>query len=468
MQHSVAPDLFSVPADRISAISSGMAIVNQRESADVLNNMYSFFHFPKNQTHFEKAQLLWLIRLRWAAIILFFLLAAPAYILEALNRQSLVIYIGIISLLFVFNFLTYLIFIQNKKTIGSVFICFQLASDSAALAALLAISGGFLNPFVALFLLNAALGGVLIRGRLAWPFILICHALLVALQIEFVLSNFILDQKLIWTLIAASHILLFLTWLIMRSLGSYLESHFENQSLNRIQSERQNRLRAVGALAAGFSHEFASPLNAAKLRLDRLTRNFEKQEHNQAWLEQAKENLSEAKISIRNCEMVIHAMNASQLDIRDYNIKAINMSELIKDITDSWKEENPQANLQINLTEIKKVKASAINLAQVILNLLDNAFEANPAGLIKLSVKSTHQSIEITVEDEGPGFSEHALKHRGEPFITTKKNGTGLGLYVSEIFAQSLAGQLSIQNKSYKTGAIVTLRWPLTEDRALL
>lgn len=444
-------------------------VLSSAQNTDVLSGMYSFFNFPKNESDIERAKLLWLIRLRWAAIALFFIMSGPAYITGVLNRTSLVIFIGVIGFLFVFNLLTHLIFINSKKNIGSVFICFQLASDLTVLAALLAISGGFANPCVALFLLNAALGGILIKGHLTWPFILLCHALLVALQIGFVLDTPDISQKSIWILVAISHILLISTWLVMRSLGSYLETHFEKQTLTRIQFEKQDRLRALGALAAGFSHEFASPLNAAKLRIDRLERILNKPEVDSSLIEQAKQNLHEAKTSIRNCEMVIHSMNASQLDVRDYKVKPIHLVEFINDVIDSWKEENPLARIQIqtSVSDVQQVRASAINLAQVILNLLDNAFEANAKGLIQLSIQKNNSSVEISVDDEGPGFSEPVLSRRGEPFMTTKEHGTGLGLYVSEIFVQSLGGSLNIHNKSPNAGATVTLSWPLNYEENL-
>lgn len=66
--------------------------------------------------------------------------------------------------------------------------------------------------------------------------------------------------------------------------------------------------------------------------------------------------------------------------------------------------------------------------------------------------------------DEGPGFHASVLRQRGEPFVTTKKNGTGLGLYVSELFAQSLAGHLEVKNKA-SHGAVVSMCWPIKEDR---
>lgn len=421
----------------------------------------NFFRFPRIEGHTESAKLSWLVRLRWGAIGLFFCMAGPGYIFGAFYRTTIMIYIGIIGFLFIFNLLTHLIFVESKTPVGPLFIGFQLAFDLAVLTALLLISGSFGNPFVALFLLNAGLGGVLIRGRNSWPFVVLCHAFLIALQIEFATSNMELGQQTFWIFVFVSHILLFSVWVVMRSLGTYLEGHFERLSQSRIQSEKQDRLRAIGALAAGFSHEFASPLNAAKLRLDRIERAFEKIELTAKWSTEAQENLSEAKESIKSCESVIHSMNASQLDVRDHNLKPVNMKEFIKDVTESWLEEHAGARLKIENQILNSLLISPINLAQVILNLLDNAYESNAKGELILKLTENMSEVELSVEDEGPGFSDRVLGRQGEPFVTTKPNGTGLGLYVSEIFAQSLGGNLSIANKVKSSGAIVTLRWPV-------
>jgi two-component system sensor histidine kinase RegB len=437
---------------------------DKRDVALFFYGIGNFFRFPKVEGHTESAKLSWLVRLRWGAIGLFFCMAGPGYIFGALNRTTILIFIGIIGFLFIFNLLTQLIFVENKVPVGPLFIGFQLAFDLAVLTGLLLISGSFENPFVALFLLNAGLGGVLIRGRNAWPFVVLCHAFLIALQIEYATSNIDLSQQTFWIFVFVSHILLLSVWVVMRSLGTYLEGHFERLTQSRIQFEKQDRLRAIGALAAGFSHEFASPLNAAKLRLDRLERAFDKIEKTPNWLTEAKENLSEAQESIKACESVIHSMNASQLDVRDHNFKSVDMKEFIQDVSESWLEEQNAAQLTVENQIVSPLLISPINLAQVILNLLDNAYEANPKGQIVLKVKENSSHVELSVEDEGPGFSDRVINRQGEPFVTTKPNGTGLGLYVSEIFAQSLGGYLSVKNKSKSSGAIVTLIWPSQID----
>ncbi|NJL24497.1 MAG: hypothetical protein HC902_04570 [Calothrix sp. SM1_5_4] len=70
--------------------------------------------------------------------------------------------------------------------------------------------------------------------------------------------------------------------------------------------------------------------------------------------------------------------------------------------------------------------------------------------------------IRLSVSDSGPGIPDGVLRRQGEPFVTTKPHGTGLGLYVSELFAHSLGGRLELHNPN-SGGASVTLFWPRRE-----
>jgi two-component system sensor histidine kinase RegB len=420
-----------------------------------VEKVLSLFKFPLLDGSSETAKLVWLIRLRWIAISLFFLMAGPALVSGVLERTTLIVYIGILSLLFLFNLMTHIVFVAPRKTVTPLFICFQLALDLVVLTSLLLVSGGFSNPFVGLFLLNASLGGVLIRGKYSWPFILLCHGLLISLQIIYIEDHLSTFNQTMSSWMLISHILIFSAWITMRSLGSYLENHFEHNSKIRLQNEKQDRLRALGALTAGFSHEFSSPLNSAKLRLDRLERHISLLDIPKSILE----NLHEAKQSISACESVIHQMNSSQMDTRDFISKSVDMKEFLSDVIESWKTDFPESQIQAHIENNLMVEIPPLNFAQVILNLLDNAAHAAPQKEIDIEFSAEPENFRFSVLDQGPGFSDLILSRQGEPFVTTKPNGTGLGLYVSEIFVQSLNGQMTLKNRS-EGGAIVTLTWP--------
>lgn len=403
----------------------------------------------------EWAKLLWLVRLRWLAIGLFFFITVPAYLMSLLDQTTITVYIGVLSILFMFNFFTQIVFVEKQRRVGPLFIGFQFAFDLLIFTILILISGGHKNPFIILLLLNASLGALLIRGRYSWSFLMLCHALLLIIQLNYLDSTRERLTQISLNFIFASHILVFCFWFVMRLFGRYFENHFEIKEQRRLVSEKKDRLQALGALAAGFSHEFASPLNAAKLRLDRLQRLLTSFQLPADILE----NLSEALDSIQACESVIHQMNSSQLDIRDYNLKKIEMSSFLQDIIKTWMADYPMSKIILNSQKVS-LKVSPINLTQVVLNLLDNAYEAAGDKTISVYFDNQNGQAVLKIEDEGIGFSSVVLRRQGEPFVTTKDNGTGLGLYVSEIFVQSLGGEMHLKNK-IGGGAQVLLTWPI-------
>jgi two-component system sensor histidine kinase HydH len=101
-------------------------------------------------------------------------------------------------------------------------------------------------------------------------------------------------------------------------------------------------------------------------------------------------------------------------------------------------------------------------LKQILLNLLRNAAEAasaSPQPRIVLAARSLAGEVEFEIRDNGPGFSEEALRRAFEPFFTTKTSGTGLGLAISRRLAEVLGGTLEVRNAP-EGGALAVLRLP--------
>lgn len=398
----------------------------------------------------ENAKVIWLIKLRWLAIALFLVSAVPNFYFGFLDRYTLPIYIGVISIIFVFNVISSLVFSSSQKKMARMTLNLHLCCDVFVLTLLLYFSKGINNPLFYLYLLNSALAGLLIGNYKGYPFLFLVHSLVLFLQIKYINNIGSSVDIVTGAHFIFFHIMILSFWMVMSSLGQYIENQNRYHLKQMIALEKQDRLRALGALSAGFSHEFSSPLNTAKIRLERLQRGLAYKD----------ENLSEALAAIEECKVVIQQMNSTQLDSRNYQVKEVIIDEFLNDIIEVWRGDNPGMTLEKSISSNCRTKLSPLNFVQVLFNILDNA--AQSYGVTRVSVKfflKSNSTFCLEVEDDGAGFSEQVLAHIGEPFVTNKEGGTGLGIYLAQIFAQSLGGDLEISNLKNK-GCVVRIQWP--------
>ena len=100
-------------------------------------------------------------------------------------------------------------------------------------------------------------------------------------------------------------------------------------------------------------------------------------------------------------------------------------------------------------------------LKQALINIFKNSLESiKDNGTIKLDTKISKNKMKITIEDNGKGMSEEELNQIKEAFFTTKNNGTGLGVYLSNEIIKLHNGKLEYESKKYK-GTKVTITLPI-------
>jgi signal transduction histidine kinase len=96
-----------------------------------------------------------------------------------------------------------------------------------------------------------------------------------------------------------------------------------------------------------------------------------------------------------------------------------------------------------------RVELDNESLKQVYLNLILNAMEAMPeGGALRIDAAQRRDRLEVTIRDDGPGMPAEALAQLGDPFYTTKAQGTGLGLFLTRRLVQSAGGSLEIDSRT--------------------
>lgn len=119
--------------------------------------------------------------------------------------------------------------------------------------------------------------------------------------------------------------------------------------------------------------------------------------------------------------------------------------------------------------DARAARAVAINrqeLQQVLVNLLVNAIHAMPdGGTLTLATRDVGDAgVEIEVADSGPGLAPEVLAQLFQPFVTHKKDGTGLGLWISRGIVERYGGDIVAANAA-AGGAVFTVRLPADAER---
>ena len=145
----------------------------------------------------------------------------------------------------------------------------------------------------------------------------------------------------------------------------------------------------------------------------------------------------------------------------------VQLPRLLRDVQVRWSARAREKGLDFVLSEEgmlpQVISADRIGLERMLSNLLSNAVKYTDAGRVQLTVRRTAESgLAFTVEDDGPGFSEAALRQlfrfAGRPSGMAKP-GEGLGLHIAKELATRAGGDLTVANRT-RGGATVTLTLP--------
>jgi signal transduction histidine kinase len=217
-----------------------------------------------------------------------------------------------------------------------------------------------------------------------------------------------------------------------------------------VQSER---LAAIGELVASVVHEIRNPLSAVKMNLRIL-------ESKCATDPITIEHFKLAKSQTDRLEEMLSELLDYSKPIALHK-QPVNAQDVIADALAHFKTESQDGvHVETHFAEnLPSLSADRERLVQVLLNLLLNARQAvNGNGRITIFAEAVADAVRISVEDTGHGISEENLKHVFEPFFTTRKSGTGLGLPNARKIVEAHGGQIRVSSiASEGTSVIVDL-----------
>ncbi|KAB2916658.1 MAG: HAMP domain-containing histidine kinase [Hyphomicrobiaceae bacterium] len=238
------------------------------------------------------------------------------------------------------------------------------------------------------------------------------------------------------------------------------------RAFNRMAARQRDTLNAaveaekmavLGRFASSFAHEVKNPLAAMKTTVQGLLARNANEEHRRL-LEGMDDEIDRLDGSLR--DFLVYARPAPASPRRVVVEEVLARCETL--ISHQLKDAGIKyvALGETNLA----LRTDIVHLQQILMNLIANAIDAMPdGGRITLRVRRSIGSGIIEVSDTGHGIPEAMIDHVMEPFVSTRKDGAGLGLAISRQLAEINGGKLAIASEAGQ-GTTVTLSLPRDEE----
>ena len=333
-----------------------------------------------------------------------------------------------------------------------------LLLDIVQFLLLMAITQGLQNPFYPLIFVYVTLSAVLLPISYGWSYLAVVGAgIYVMNPVVYVFNEqgtYVRTSALVsWGI---QMFVIIANWGIAAAVARHRLRYQKRWEQLQHQQLQLQKVHLLGALGAGVAHEFASPLNTLRLRLDRLLRKVP--ESLLSDVEAARKALSQSEERLQSL-----AALPTRADLA--SITPLAPQQIVLPLWESYQKKHPHIQwiLEDTWPETLVLAVPPLLLQHTLINLINNALKAlsavdNPQIHMALRSDKSHCYLKIT--DNGPGWPQVILEHLGEPFLTTHKEGTGLGLYTVFMLAQSMAGEFKLSS-SFPHGASAELCLPL-------
>ena len=259
-----------------------------------------------------------------------------------------------------------------------------------------------------------------------------------------------------------------------RIIGTLIKAFDITQTYENSQKlKRAEQLASLTTLAAGVAHEIKNPLGSISIYIQLIEKIIKKNIDNssQCFLE-LKDYCAIIKEEIGRLEDTINSFLFSVRKL-ELNLEEININSLILSTVDFLKYEIENNNINIEIKfdrdnlimriDERYIKQSLINIIQ---NAIDSILEKNEKNYkkeIQIKLKTVDNFVLITIKDNGMGIKEELLSKIFEPYFTTKRHGTGLGLTNVARIIEAHNGNINIESE-YTKGTKVIIKLPLMQE----
>jgi two-component system sensor histidine kinase RegB len=366
----------------------------------------------------------------------------------------------------------------------------QISIDVFAIAAMLYLTGGASNPITWVFLLPLIITAIMLPQAYAWYMVILTtslYTMLIAFNVplpsiephmpdptpllhsdvenyQMLQHAHIMNDKSYFSLhmfgmwfgfVFSAGLVAFFVVELARTLRDQERSLAEA----RENALRDERVIALGTLAASAAHDMGTPLGTIAIVAHELEQEYPGHRYPDLF-----EKMLIMQQQINRCKEALSVMSASAGEMRAESGGVILLTDYIDDVIKQWRTHKPGVKLNFIIDPNVATEAKIIaerTLTHSIINILNNAAEASPTELgIEFHATWDLDYITIKIRDFGPGFPPELVEFAGKQPVVSKKRGLGVGLFLTYSTINRLGGKINLYNCD-SGGACVEITLPL-------
>ena len=420
----------------------------------------------------ERLRLRTLVGLRWAAIGGQMLALLTVRFLLGIEVPLLAC-LGVIALAVAFN-LALVLALPPQRVLRQWEAALQLGFDILQLGLLLLLTGGVGNPFTVLLVVPVILGASSLEGR--HPYMLTGLAAAVVLLLAAMAdalpwlggTPLILPPLYHWA--AALAVIVGIVVASTYARRAAAESARMELALQAAETvlAREQRLSALGGLAAMAAHELGTPLATIAVVAKEMARECPPGS--------LREDAELVSSQAQRCREILRRL-AETPETDDVVHARINLSQLLEEVAGP---EEPDEEVRLEWSVIGPPDSDPPDLIRhpevgpALTSFIENAMDFARSE-VRLVGRYDDDFVTVEVRDDGPGFAPEIFAKLGEPYVTSRPSGEnspsghlgmGLGFFIAKTLLERTGAEVGFRN-AREGGAVVSIRWPRSVIEAL-
>ena len=241
------------------------------------------------------------------------------------------------------------------------------------------------------------------------------------------------------------------------------------KKMREFQLRQAESLAALTTLSAGVAHEIKNPLASIDIHIQLMNREIQKFDQEKVknmknLIAIVKEEIDRLNSIVQDFLFAVRPMNM--------NLSPENINDILQELVHFLKYELEEADIRIVLEldeDLPTVMVDVKYIKQAFINIIKNSIEAiHDSGEIHIKTEEeTGGDVVVHIEDTGEGIPESIMGKIFEPYFTTRKSGTGLGLVIVYKIIKELGGDIKINSREGE-GTSFSVKLPVHEKKKRL